>query len=503
MSEQDRIPAHGDLSAEEFRARGHEVVDWIADYLQGVRDRPVLSRSRPGDLLARIPAEGPDKPEDWHTLMRQLDDVVMPGVTHWNHPRFLAYFANTASVPGILGAMIATALNPNGMLWRTSPAATELEQRVTGWVARWVGLPDEMFGMIQDTASVSSLVAIAAARQSIPDYRRDAGGASLSAPPRLYVSEQAHSSIEKAAVVLGLGQDAVVKIPTRADYSLDPVALSEAIAADRAAGRTPFCIVATLGTTSTTSVDPIAEMLTIARDQKIWLHVDAAYAGPAAMMPELRPHFDGWQHADSVVLNPHKWLFTPMCSSLLYTHHPDTVREAFSLVPEYLRSDVGATSEDTESLPPDYMNYGIQLGRPFRALTLWFVLSTYGREGLESRLRDHVEMTAELAGWIDAHPDFERLAPNPFSAVCFRYRRAAGPDTGDGVQLDSVQEDEWASDNESIMARVNAGGRAFLSHTRLRGRLTLRLAIGNLRTERDDLRVAWDEITRAAAALSV
>jgi aromatic-L-amino-acid decarboxylase len=500
MSDPDRMPPSGDLSPEEFRRRGHEVIDWIADFLAHSRDLPVLSHVAPGDLLERIPAEGPDDPIAWNDLMRDLDATVLPGITHWNHPRFLAYFANTASAPGILGKLLATALNPNGMLWRTSPAATELEQRVTGWVARWVGLP-EMFGMINDTASTSSLVAIAAARQAVAGYRRDSGAGSLARPLRLYVSEQAHSSIEKAALVLGLGQRAVVKIPTDSGYSLDADALRVAVAADRDAGNDPFCAVATLGTTSTTSLDPVAEMAALCREEGMWLHVDAAYAGPAAIVPELRPAFSGWEDADSIVMNPHKWLFTPMCSSLFYTRRPETIREAFSLVPEYLRTDVGATPQDSGEAPPDFMNYGIQLGRPFRALPLWFVLSTYGRRGLEARLREHVAMAAELADRIDAHPDFERLAPTPFSVVCFRHRPGAGAGTTDGRELQPVEHDEWASTNEAILAAVNAGDQTFLSHTRLRGRLTLRIAIGNLGTSRDDLEVAWREIERAASEI--
>lgn len=502
MSDHAPIPPLGDLSPDEFRRRGHEAVDWVADFLERSRDLPVLSRSAPGDLLGKVPAEGPDRPVEWDSLLRDLNEVVLPGMTHWNHPRFFAYFSISASAPGILGKLIASVLNPNGMLWRTSPAATELEQRVVEWIARWVGLPPHTFGIINDTASVSSLVAIAAARQAVPGYRRDAGAESFPAPPRIYVSEHAHSSIEKAAIILGLGQRAVVQIPTRADYSLDPDALRDAVGADRDAGRLPFCTVATIGTTSTTAVDPVRELADLCADEGMWLHVDAAYAGPAAMLSELRPLFEGWERADSIVLNPHKWLFTPLCSSLLYTRHPETLREAFSLVPEYLRSDVGTTPQDTGEAPPDFMNYGVQLGRPFRALPLWFVLSTFGREGIEARLRDQIAMAAELAARIDAHPDFERLAPTPFSTICFRHRPGAGPRTGNGTDLPEVEVDEWSDVNEEIMRRVNASGRAFLSHTRLRGRFALRFAIGNIRTTRDDLDITWTEIEHDAAQAS-
>lgn len=494
----------GDLSPDLLREHGAALIEWIASYLEDTRDLPVLSRSRPGDLLAALPDRGPEDAVPLPELLAQIERLILPGITHWNHPRFFAYFANTGSIPGILGAALGAALNPNGMLWRTSPAATELEQRTLAWLAAWLGLPGDLFGIINDTASVSTLCALAAARQAVPGYRRSEGMASLDRPLRLYASEQAHSSIEKAALILGLGQSAARKVATTADYAMDPDALAAALRADEAMGARPFAVIATAGTTSTTAVDPIGPIAELCARRGLWLHVDAAYAGPAAIVPELRPLFAGWERADSIVINPHKWMFTPMCCSVLYTRRPGDLREAFTLVPEYLRSDVGddrATPEARDE-PVDYMNYGIQLGRPFRALRLWMVMCAYGRAGIRARLERQVRMARDLAARIDAHPDFERLAPTPFSTVCFRHRPGAGPGTGDGTALLPVADDAWAPLNERLMAAINTGGEAFLSHTRLRGRLTLRLAVGNLRTRPDDVAATWELLQQEAARLA-
>ena len=489
-----------DLDPDEFVARGNDVMTWIARYFESARSRPVLSRAEPGDLAAALPARGPEKSRPWDDILNDLDDLIMPSMTHWNHPGFLAYFANTGSAPGVLGAALATALNPNGMLWRTSPASTELEQRVTSWMADWLGLPADQFGIINDTASTSSLVALAAARQTIPAYNRQQGMRSVG-PLRVYLSDQAHSSIDKAAVILGLGLDAVCRVPTTSDYSLDVDALRRAIAEDRERGVTPMCVVATAGTTSTTSLDPVEEILAVCEQESLWLHVDAAYGGAAAIVPELRGFFRGWERADSVVVNPHKWLFAPMCCSLLYCRRPEALADAFSLVPEYLRSDVGATVDEADRHQPDLMNYGIQLGRPFRSLTLWMVMSSYGRRAMAQLVANHIEYAAELAALIDAHPDFERLAPTPLSAVCFRCRPGAGS-TGDGTELEPVDEDPWEDLNDALLAAINAEGTSFLSHTRLRGRLTLRVAIGNLRTARSDVLQTWESLQLHARRLT-
>jgi len=497
----------GDLEPEEFRRRGYQVIDWIADYLEGRQELPVLSEVVPGEVHGQLPAAGPEEGEAWDEMMRDFESVILPGITHWNHPRFFAYFSISGSAPGILAEALSAALNVNGMLWRTSPSATELEQLVLDWLAQWLGLPSGLFGIITDTASISSLCALAAAREAIPGLEvRELGLAGRPEVPRLrlYTSEQAHSSVEKAALLIGIGHRGVRKIPSDSAYRMNVEALRQALAEDRSEGWLPFAVVATAGTTSTTSVDPLDEIATLCERERLWLHVDAAYAGAAAMLPERRSLFFGWERADSVVMNPHKWLFTPIDCSVLYTRHPEVLKQAFSLVPEYLRSDVASRTAELQRdyAPVDLMDYGIQLGRRFRALKLWLVFRTYGRRGLQARLRHHIEMAEELAGWIDEHPDFERLAPTPFSTVCFRFRAGAGPDSGDGSHLADLADDEWAGVNEDLLEAINSSGRTFLSHTRLRGRFALRLPIGNIRTTAADVKETWDLIREKAVALN-
>ncbi len=460
------------MSPEEFRRHGHRLVDWIADYLAQGERYPVLAQVQPGQIRRALPAEAPEHPEDFSCVLDDFEKVILPGVTHWNQPGFLAYFAITGSGPGILGDFLGGALNVNAMLWRTGPAATELEEVVMAWLRKMIGLPAEFFGVVMDTASVSSLCALAAAREALGlDLRVKglAGGPRL----RLYTSEQAHSSIEKAAIVLGLGQESVRKVPADAEFRMRPDALKEAVEEDARAGWKPFAVVATLGTTSTTSMDPVAAIADVCAAHGLWLHVDAAYAGSAALLPEMRPLFAGWERADSVVLNPHKWLFTPFDFSAFYCRHPQTLRGAFSLVPEYLR-----TAEDSEVR--NYMDYGVQLGRRFRALKLWFVLRYFGQEGVRRALREHIRLAQMFAGWVDADPDFERLAPAPFSVVCFRARPRGVPEE----QLDGL--------NAALLDAVNATGKVFLSHTKLNNRFTIRVAIGHLRTREEHVRLTWD-----------
>jgi aromatic-L-amino-acid/L-tryptophan decarboxylase len=463
MTDPTHTPPHaGDMPPDEFRAHAHAVTDWIADYLAGVGDLPVLAPVAPGETAARLPLQAPELPEPMERILADFRQDLLPGVTHWNHPGFLAYFAITGSGPGILGEMLAAALNVNAMLWRTGPAATELEQRALDWLRQMMGLPEGWFGFLQDTASLSSLTAIAAAReQALPEARQHG----LSGLPRLrlYCSEEAHSSIEKAVITLGMGREGTRRIPTDDAFRMDPAALEAAIHEDRAAGWLPFCVVATVGTTSTTSVDPVPEVARLCAEHGLWLHVDAAYAGAAAVAPEFRGALEGCERADSLVVNPHKWLFVPVDCSALYVRRPQVVRRAFSLVPEYLVTPEG---QDVTNL----MDYGPALGRRFRALKLWMVLRYFGRQGLAERIRHHVRLAQDFAGWVDAAPDWERLAPVPFSTVVFRHR----PPSADEDRLDAV--------NERILAAVNASGEVFLSHTRLRGRFGLRLAVGNLRT---------------------
>ena len=474
----------GDMPAEEFRRHGYRLIDWIADYLAHPERFSVLPQVEPGQFRAALPDVAPETGEDFTSVLDDWERLLLPGVTHWNHPGFFAYFAITGSGPGILGELLSQALNINAMLWRTGPAATELEEVVLSWLRKMVGLPEEFFGVLTEGASVSSMRAIAAAREALGlGFRQHglAGGPRL----RLYTSEQAHSSIEKGAIVLGFGQEGVRKIPADSEFRMRPEALAAAIREDRAAGWLPFCVVATVGTTSTTSVDPLPAIADICAAQKLWLHVDAAYAGPAAIVPEYRSLMAGWERADSVVLNPHKWLFTPVECSAFYCRHPETLRAAFSLVPEYLR-----TPED--ACVNNYMDYGVQLGRRFRALKLWFVLRYFGQEGIRVRLREHIRLAQEFAGWVDEDPGFERLAPVPFSVVCFRARpRSVEPDD---TRLDQS--------NTALLDRVNASGKVYLSHTELNGRFTLRLAIGNLRTTQEHVRTAWELLREHSAALA-
>jgi len=472
-------PLHGELDMPEFRQIGYQLVDWIAEYLSRPEQYPVLSRSQPGEVKAQLPGSAPEQPESLAAIVADFEKIIVPGITHWNHPNFFAYFSITGSVPGILAEMLIAALNVNGMLWRTSPAATELEEVTLDWLRQLLGLPADLQGVIMDGASMSSMVAVAAAREAIAgmDVRRQ-GLAGRTDTPRLraYISDQTHSSVEKGAIVLGIGQDNVIKIPTDEQFRMIPEALETAVSHDIAAGYRPFFVCATIGTTSTTSIDPVPAIADVAEKYGLWLHVDGAYGGMAAIVPEMRHVLAGVERADSLVTNPHKWLFTPMDLSAFYTRHPDVLKRAFSLLPEYLRN----TETDANAVI-DYMDYGVQLGRRFRSLKLWFVLRAYGREGLIARLREHMRLAQQLAKWIDAAPDFERLAPTPFSTVCFR-AHPRGLDDPD--QLNRL--------NEELMTAVNATGEIFLSHTKLHGAYTLRLAIGNIRTEETHVRRAWE-----------
>jgi aromatic-L-amino-acid/L-tryptophan decarboxylase len=477
-----------DLDPQTFRAAAHRVADMIADYLEGVEDFPVFPAIEPGSLGPLFPATPPEHPTAIDAILADYAALIVPNATHWQHPGFLAYFATTASGPGILGEMLTAALGQNPMLWRTSPIGTELEGVVVDWLRQGLGLPAAFDGLLTDTASTSTLIALAAAREAAG---LDASAQGLAGRPdladgiRVYASAEAHSSIEKACMTLGLGRASLRRIAVNHRYEMDPAVLAAAIREDRAAGRVPIAVVATIGTTSSTSVDPVAAIAEITAAERLWLHVDAAYAGPVALLPDRRAPFEGWERADSIVVNPHKWLFTPLDASLLLTRRMDQLRAAFSLQPEYLRT------LDRETAVRDYNEYQPQLGRRFRALKLWILIRSFGLEGLRARIAQHLALAAGLRDWIDADPDWERLAPAPFATVCFRYH----PDGIDDSHLDDL--------NAAVMDAVNRTGEIFLSHTRLAGRFTIRLSIGNLRTEERHVARAWALLRREAERLAL
>jgi aromatic-L-amino-acid decarboxylase len=471
----------GDMSKEEFRRFGHELIDWVAEYLEHVEDLPVLAQIEPGDLKSQLPATPPDKGEAMEKIIADVGRLIVPALTHWNHPSFFAYFATSTSGPGIFGELLSAAFDNKAMLWRTSPASTELEEVTLDWLRQMMGLDSGMSGIIYDTASVSSMHAIAAAREGVELRIREEGMSGRKDLPllRVYVSEQAHSSIEKGVITLGLGQRGLRKIPTDSEFRMDTKALAAAIEEDKQNGIVPFCVVATVGTTSTSSIDPVSEIVPICEQHAMWLHVDAAYAGSAAVVPEFRYILSGCERADSLAVNPHKWLFTPFDLSVLYCRHLDLLRRAFSLVPEYLR-----TPEQEQVR--NGSDYGVQLGRRFRALKLWMIIRYFGHEGLAARIREHCRLAKLFASWVEADPDWELMAPLPLALVCFRAcPRVQAPDeAARNARLDVL--------NEAIMHGVNATGKALLSHTKLNDKLTLRLSVGNIRTTEKHVRQVWE-----------
>lgn len=468
------------IRARTFEEDFARVGRWIEDYLSEPSRYPVLPAVAPGDVAAALPDAAPEEGEPFEAIMADFERVIVPGTTHWNHPRFFAYFATSSAPAAIAAEALAAALDVKVMLWRTAPAAAELESVVMRWLGRLIGLPETWTGIIYDTASVAAFTALAAARESLGLQIREDGMTGRNLPVlRIYATAQTHSHIEKAAIALGIGRANVVPVACDEAHRMDPAALERAIAEDRRSGMLPLAIVATVGTTSTTAIDPVPAIAAIAARERIWLHVDAAYAGVAAMLPEFHYLMDGVTRADSLVVNPHKWLFVPIDLSVLFLRDEATVRRAFSLVPEYLTTTDGDVR--------NYMDYGIQLGRRFRALKLWFVLRHLGVNEIRERLRGHIALAQGFARWVDETPQWETMAPHPLSLVCFRYH----PDgVDDEAQLERI--------NASLLDRVNATGEMFISHTKIDGRYVLRLAIGNLRTTRTDVEAAWAILQREA-----
>jgi aromatic-L-amino-acid decarboxylase len=476
-------PAAGhDMDPAEFRRFGHQLIDWVGGFLEHPGTWRVLPDVKPGDLLAALPEAPPAEPEPFDRIIDDFQRLIPPATTHWNHPGFMAYFATTGSAPGILAELLIAAINAQAMLWRTGPAATELEQLTTGWLARLMGLPTRWEGTINDTASTSTLYALAAARESLSDLEiTDLGLAGRDLPQlRVYCSAEAHSSVDRAVMTLGLGRSGVRRVATDPELRLDPADLEKAIGDDLAAGIRPMAVVATTGTTSSTAIDPVPAIAEICEAHDLWLHVDAAYGGPAAILPEMRHIMDGCERADSLVVNPHKWLFVPMDCSVLYTRRPAVLRRAFAVSPEYLKTPEGDTVRNLSDA-------GLALGRRFRSLKLWFVIRYFGQSGIRAALREHLRLARLFASWVDEAAEFERLAPSPFSVVVFRWRPPG-----------ELAEEDLERANARILEHVNASGEIFLSHTKLGGRYGIRLAVGNLRTEEKHVWRAWELVVEGA-----
>ncbi|HEU4828536.1 MAG TPA: pyridoxal-dependent decarboxylase [Gemmatimonadales bacterium] len=469
------------MTPDEFRRQAHALVEWMADYLADATAHRVVPTVSPGDITAQLPANPPDQAEPFDAILADFQRVIVPGMTHWNHPGWFAYFPGNNSPPSVLAEMLTATLGAQCMSWQTSPAATELEQVTLDWLRGMIGLPPDFTGVIQDTASTATLVALISARERAA--RRASNGSGPGPAGRalaVYASGEAHSSVAKGAKLAGYGSAMLRSIRVDDRFAMRPEALREAIEADLAAGIQPACVIATIGTTSSTAIDPVPAIAAICRQHGAWLHVDAAYAGSAAILPECRAHFDGIDLADSFVFNPHKWLLTNFDCSAYFVRDVDTLLSTFGATPEYLRTPHDARVTN-------YRDWGIQLGRRFRALKLWFVIRSYGVDGLRAMLRKHVALAADFRSWVESEPGFEVMAPSPFGLVCFRH-------VPGGMAGEAVLE----AHNREVLDRVNRSGTVYLTHTSLGGRFALRLVVGQWRTERADVERAWALIRNAS-----
>ncbi len=475
----------GDTPPEEFRKQLHELADWIADYREKIETLRVAPNEKPGAIVAKLPERAPEEGESFEEIMADVDRLVVPGMVHWGHPMFLGYFGWTTTGPGILGEILSAPLNVNAMTWRTSPVATELETVVIDWIRQWVGLPNEFDGVVYDTASVGIMHALAAAREQAAPSIRELGLAGRNDLPcfRIFTSDQAHNAAEKAAIALGIGEKNVRRVPSDSEFRMQMKALREMIAEDRRSGFKPMAIVATAGTTSTASVDPIAELARLCRDEKMWLHIDGAYGGGFAILPEFKWITEGWSEADSVIINPHKSLFVPLDFSVLYVRGLERLRRVFTLTPpDVLRADTVDTVKN-------YMDYGIQLGRRFRALKAWVIFRSFGREGIASRLRESVRLANLFSDWVRIDSRFELSAPINMGVVCFRF------------VVEGTDENRIDKLNSEIVERINASGRAYLTQTKLLGRTVMRIGLGNVLTTEEHLGKAWEMIRATAETL--
>jgi aromatic-L-amino-acid decarboxylase len=471
------------MDAEGFRKFGYQVVDWVADYLYRSEQYPVLSQVSPGEIRGKLPQTPPPQGEPMDRILEDFKRIIIPGITHWNHPRFFAYFQANNSGPSVLAELISAGLGINAMVWLTSPAATELEELVMGWLGQMLGLPKNMRGVIQDTASTATLCALLCAREKASDFQINTKGYSSwpeETPLRVYASRETHSSIEKGLKIAGFGAGNYVKIGVDSTFAMDPEDLERRILSDRERGFIPCCVVATVGTTSSTALDPLRPIGEIAQRYGLWLHVDAALAGSAAILPEKRGMLDGIELVDSFVFNPHKWLFTNFDCSAFFCGNPEILIRTFSILPEYLKTDL-----DNEVT--NFRDWGIQLGRRFRALKLWFVIRYYGVDGLQEWVREHIALTQEFKNWVEESPDFELLAPVPLNTVCFRFN--PGKELSRGPS-----ENELEGLNKELMDEVNHSGSIFITHTRLNDAFSLRLAVGQTQTGREHVVQAWDAL---------
>ena len=483
-----KLPELGDVPAAEFRAQLHQLADWCADYRENISKLPVASTAAPGAIQAALPVDPPEHGESFDQIFRDIQRLIVPGIVHWGHPQFMGYFGSTSTAPGLEGDIIAAAFNINAMTWRTSPAATELETRVLEWLRDWLGLAPAFGGVVYDTASIGIMHALAVAREEAAPCVRKQGMAGRADVPRMrvYTSDQAHSSVEKAVIALGIGEENVRRVASDPAFRMDVAKLSVMIAEDRRNGFRPLAAVATVGTTSTASVDPVPAIAQICREHKMWLHIDGAYGAGLALLPEAGWVAAGWNEADSIVVNPHKMLFVPFDFSVLYVRDLERLRRVFTLVPEYLRGD-------TIDAEKNYMDYGVQLGRRFRALKAWMVFRTFGRAGMAARIRDHLRLANVLRVWVQSDSRFELSAPVVMGVVCFRFLGEAGsPRRDDPAKIDAM--------NSAIVEQINASGRAYLTQTKLNGQTVMRVGLGNVLTTEEHLRNVWQLIQEMAEA---
>lgn len=478
---QDRQPL-GDVPPAEFRRQLHELADWIAEYREQIGERRIAPDIEPGGILAQLDTAPPETGASLDDIFADVYRVIVPGVAHWAHPQFMSYFGTTTTNPGILAEMMTGALNVNAMTWRNGPAATELETLVLDWLRQWLGLPGEFKGVVYDTASISTMHALATAREAAAPDTRKLGLSGRDLPRfRIYASDQAHSSVEKGAIAIGVGEENVRRVPSDAEFRMDVAELRKMIAQDRQENFRPMAVVATVGTTSTASIDPVPQIAQICRDEKMWLHIDGAYGAGLALLPEYKSITAGWDEADSMVINPHKMLFVPLDFSVLYLRDIERLRSLFTLEPEHLHL------RDPKSAEINYMDYGIQLGRRFRALKAWVVWRAFGREGIAARIRDHVRLAGLFADWVRMDKRFELAAPVNMGVVCFRFIAA------DKSKIDML--------NSQMVERINASGRVYLTQTKLRGRTAMRVGLGNILTTEQHVRNAWEMIQATAEKL--